>query len=331
MELIDLSTHSAFSNTTTHWIPTRSIGLYNYYGFAIPVEGKKTISVCVEDIPEGSNYDLRIFNPYMENGEYDLLKKCGREEEITNTDNDTGVIVVFLLYYFEVPGEYITRIKIDGEEFELGIPVEGEDEILTTSLVNKGVELPQDIYKSFYSTDPLNDRPDWKVLNDHLRGLLQHYMEVIGGKGSYSSLLKSLEWFGYQDLVALKEWWKFNTPDRTKLFAREITKCLTPSLREEMFHTHKTTFVSLKCDWEKSGKACQWSYEEMWVKMILLGHFFSTYFLPIHTSLIESVVEVSSGEPTSLPITYATSKGFNCQEVLDEVMEKDWFKDSKEP
>lgn len=56
-------------------------------------------------------------------------------------------------------------------------------------------------------------------------------------------------------------------------------------------------WVPTEYDWDClpgkkiQGLACKWSEHEMRLKMVLLGNFFETYFMPIHTELIRSCVE----------------------------------------
>lgn len=299
IKFLDRTSKSWFDSSQVHWTPTISTGLYGSYSLAICNEGDEPVEVSLEDIPVDANYDLRFWDP--QSTETDLMKATNRNP-VTIDKGTTGI--VYIVAYFEVPGEYITGLKVGSEVLHLGIPVEGENEILTTNLVNRGVELPQDIYRALEVADPTTDRPDWVVLNNHLKELLINYMEVLGNKGSYASLINSLAWFGYGDSVRLREWWSYETPAGTKMFDAAVVQVIRPHIEEYLFNSHKTTHLALFHMWEVDKTLSGWDYSEMCLKMVLLGHFFETYFMPVHTDLlISAVVETFNVSPFYLSVS----------------------------
>lgn len=240
-------------------------------------------------------------------------------KDLKNTITITGQELESGSYWFQliivcradVEGEYITDLTIGDKTYQFGTEFWSENETLSINLANKGIEIPSLISKALYKTD-IYDGEDWVVLNRKFREILQNYMDLLGNKGSYKNLFNSLKWFEYGDLVKMKEVWKYDTPDGIKYFEKEISSYLNDEYKKLLFNSAKTTYISFKSskteltndglvdtvyekdffdDKEVKGLSCIWSENEMRLKMILLGNFFETYFIPVHLNIFQSVVD----------------------------------------
>lgn len=189
--------------------------------------------------------------------------------------------------------------KVNYELIRVGTEFYGENENLKINLMNMGVEIPEFVTKALYEGDMFERETDRILLNRKWRELLINFMDIIGTKGSYNSLINSLKWFEYGDLVEMREIWRAETPDGTKFFDKELTTNLTNDYYTMLTNSVKTTSFYLRnlindtaYNEEIDGKInCKWVLSEMRLKMILLGNFFEEYFMPVHTELIRSVCE----------------------------------------
>lgn len=234
------------------------------------------------------------------------------------------------LYYYQlivvcrsdVEGEYIENLYINEIPYKIGVEFWGENENLKINLANIGVEIPELITKALYPTDVYEDDTDWVLLNRKFRELLISHMELLDNKGSYKSLENALQWFEYGNLAELREVWKYETPDGTKMYDQPIGKFVSTVANQQMFNSAKTTYFALRSLKRVSGEGegfiptlydtdalenpttkgliSRWSEDEMRLKMVLLGDFLETYFMPIHTELVRSVVEDISSHITYL-------------------------------
>lgn len=230
---------------------------------------------------------------------------------------------ILLLYKFilvcksDVEGEFVVDVSIGGKLYRFGASFHNENESLKINLANKGTEIPDLVSRSFYRSDPYEEKPDWVLLNNKYKELLMNYLDVLDNKGSYKSLQNALDWFGYEDKVKLKEIWKYETPDGTKMYEADIQKEVTDQIKEWMFNRAKTTHMSLvsalrvpdnsrvsetpafqateysyyPTQTDTESVVATWTEEEMRLKMVLLGNFLETYFFPIHLNLFRSVLE----------------------------------------
>lgn len=220
-------------------------------------------------------------------------------------------------------GEIRDKFKIDNEEFLIGADFYDENDILSINLSNFGVDLSNEIQRAIYEKDINEQRPDYVLLNRKIKELLNEYINILGNKGSYKSLINSLNWFEYADLVKIHEYWKHSEINHNYLSKRDLTQYITKTIEDQLSNSVKTTYISLNSALEKITKnengqivfddkysesgsgdyllnepnpkleevALLWSKNEMALKMTLLGNFFATYFMPIHLDLIHSTIE----------------------------------------
>ena len=300
-----------------HWAPQKfSTGLYRTWNLFFHIPGT---TQCRVELLTQIQRVFYIYDPTVPlNEEYGGL-------EWGNVDNvlkDQAILEpvgggwyqLVLVARADTAGEFITDLLIEGTVYKIGAVFEGENEFLSANLVNQGQEIPSLIYKALYQTDPYEESPDWVLMNRKLRELLSNFLDVIGNKGSYKSLLNSLSWFDYGNTVKLKEVWRYDTPDGAKYFESSIQELVTEEITRRYFQATKTTYFSLvhpivsafpdekelisttyngdpeeKHDARKL--AMSWTLEEMRLKLVLLAGFWENYFMPIHVHLFRAVAE----------------------------------------
>lgn len=257
----------------------------------------------------------------------DVLKT----KHISKTGNSENYQDGYYLYCFNIiaQGKYVGEITdsffINGEEFTIGADFYDENEILSINLSNFGLDLSNEVQRAIYEKDINEQKPDYVLLNRKLKELLNEYINVLANKGSYKSLINSLNWFEYGELTKIYEYWKHTEPNRDYISKRELTQYINKNTQNIINSQTKTTFVGISCALDKIAKkngrivyensidesdvntnpislinepnpkleniGMMWSKEAMSLKMTLLHNFFATYFLPIHLDLIHTTLE----------------------------------------
>lgn len=151
--------------------------------------------------------------------------------------------------YVEGPDKYHPIILQDGDlhEFVVGADFHVEREELKINLGNFGIEIPESIQKAIYPANPHEESKDNILLNRKYKELLMDYIDILGNKGSYQSLLNSLNWFEYGDLLSLKEIWKHTEWDKTIYNDQELTQLLSDHVKRTLTNYAKTTYFGIYC------------------------------------------------------------------------------------
>ena len=257
----------------------------------------------------------------------DVLKT----KHISKTGNSENYQDGYYLYCFNViaQGKYVGEVTdsffINDEEFTIGADFYDENEILDINLSNFGLDMSNEVQRAIYEKDINEQKPDYVLLNRKLKELLNEYINILANKGSYKSLINSLNWFEYGELTKIYEYWKHTEPNRDYISKRELTQYINQNTQNIINSQTKTTFVGISCALDKIAKndgnivyensidesyvntnpislinepnpklenvGMMWSKEAMSLKMTLLHNFFATYFLPIHLDLIHTTLE----------------------------------------
>lgn len=233
---------------------------------------------------------------------------------------------VYLCCRSEEAGQFKAAFTIGDKEYTIGADFYNEDERLTGNLENLGIEIPETVQKAIYESNVHEEAADNILMNRKWKELLLEYWRIAACKGSYRSLISSLKWFEYGDLVKILEYWKRTDVGRPVLVSNDIEQILSDLFREELSVLSKTTYIGLYLALEKPSQtereddeysfnnstsawssspvmmlrennpvlkriSSVWSAQDLMLKMTLVGNFFSTYFMPIHLDLIHSTVE----------------------------------------
>ena len=342
IRFIDVNTGNVYNGNTpyVHWFEGKqSVGL-NYDKQIVFLTDSKC--VCIKMNSEVfSLVDENMLQYYFtEEGkptqqtffdkkyfDLDVLKT----KHISKTGNSENYQDGYYLYCFNIiaQGKYVGEVTdsffINGEEFTIGADFYDENEILSINLSNFGLDISNEVQRAIYEKDINEQKPDYVLLNRKLKELLNEYINVLANKGSYKSLINSLNWFEYGELTKIYEYWKQTEPNRDYLSKRELTQYINQNTQNIINSQTKTTFVGISCALDKitknNGKIVYensidesdvntnqislinepnpklenvgmlWSKEAMSLKMTLLHNFFATYFLPIHLDLIHTTLE----------------------------------------
>ena len=287
------------------------------------ISDKERVSIEILDTPPTKNTVFFLFDYITAPTKLEDIK----ESKIVSTGAPIGdkyLHYVNIGSCSESEGEFIENIKIDNEIFEIAADFHGQDESLEILLHNQGVTLPKDIIRSLYDTNIHEKYIDWVVLNRKYKELLLNIMDIVYKKGSYKSLVSSLGWFEYGDMIKLNEYWSDSSLHT--LHQKDISTIYTPMIEEMMKMYMKTTSISLeymldeydleyiadnngevidkRFKYDKDGIDLtvpilkdineiqrKWSINDIALKMTLLGNYFSTYFMPIHMDLLFSSIE----------------------------------------
>lgn len=307
MFFVDLNSGYLYdgSGQFIHWFSDeQSINLIYSHKIAI---------ICESDLKVNLNSD--IFNVIdssllIEGAEY---KNISKQEIISKPSYVSGhnMHILYFTAMSKEPGEFTTSVKLtdnDGNEtyINLGADFYMEDESLYINLANLGVELPDAIQKAIYSVNINECHRDNITLNRKMKELLSNYWDMIANKGSYKSLLNTLKWFEWGDLIRIQEIWKHEDFGRVIYDDRSLCSILEDKYIDTLNNFSKTTHLALYVtmqelvangyDSEKNPQLIdkvieKWGKEDLSLKLCLLGNFYETYFMPIHLNLFHSTIE----------------------------------------
>lgn len=243
----------------------------------------------------------------------------------------------FYLYMFYMIGssdsqnEYLEEFTITENTNKtthslfIGADFYGPDESLYINLANFGIEIPEQVQKALYISNVHEETIDNILINRKWKELIMNYIDVIANKGSYKSLLNSLKWFEYGDLVELRELWSHDINNQTCYDDKPLSSIILDKFKIYIQEFYKSTYLSLylcmqhiipdKYDNEKNpvleNIATKWSKEDLYLKMSMLGNFYETYFMPIHMDLMHATVEDKIFTNTIKSINSVNINNFN--------------------
>ena len=133
---------------STDLIYTKPIGIYS---------DSNSLTVSIEE-----NEVFSLVDPSMMNIEeningfkyYDLNSiKCNTYTSSGSIYNNGYVHVIYILASSNITGEFISTFSINGVDYNIGADFYNENESLYINLSNFGVEIPESIQKTIYSTN----------------------------------------------------------------------------------------------------------------------------------------------------------------------------------
>ena len=228
--------------------------------------------------------------------------------EFIEVDN-YKIAIIYIAATSNTAAEYVDTLYINDNPYNIGIDFYNEDETLSINLSNLGVEIPESVQKAIYPVNVHEEAKDNITLNRKFKELLSNYWDIIANKGSYKSLLNSLKWFEWGDIVRIREIWKHEDFAKTIYDDRALCSILEDKYKDSLTNFSKTTYMALYAamqklkmdngeylyDDEKNPEleaiSSMWSRNDLMLKMCLLGNFYETYFMPIHLDLIHSTIE----------------------------------------
>jgi len=159
------------------------------------------------------------------------------------------VYMFYILGKSEEPGEYTGDIWINDRKYFISADFYAENEVLKENLKNFESRLPESIQKAIYESDVHEELNDNILINRKNKELLMQYMSIMGNKGSYESLLNSINWFEWGELLKMEELWKRYINDNLDYdyFAEELNHMMSPEDIKQLADHVKSTFLGIYC------------------------------------------------------------------------------------
>lgn len=284
---------------STELIYTKQIGIYSD-------SSQLNISMPDNNIFSLINPNIMINEENINGFVYHDLNslKCSTYTSTGTVYNDKYIHVIYIIASSKEIGEFIHTFTINDISYNIGADFYNENESLYINLSNFGIEIPESIQKTLYITNVYEDKKDNITLNRKFKELLINYWDVIANRGSYKSLINAVKWFEWGDILKLREIWKKEDSIRTLFDSRELSSMMQDKYISTLSCYSKTTYYALYISkenitniYDNEGNpslefsSFKWPIIDIMIKMSLLGHFYETYFMPIHLDLIHSTIE----------------------------------------
>jgi hypothetical protein len=361
IRFIDANTGDVYNGNSpyVHWFEGKqSIGL-NYDKRFIFISDKQNVEIKIDS---DVFYLVNTNNLIDKNKVYKYNKEYYNLSNIkTNILHSTGILysntdstTEYFVHTFNIiaqgmyVGEILDYFYIDDEKFNIGIDFYDENESLGINLTNFGSDISNEVQRAIYEKNIDEQKVDFVLMNRKFKELLNEYINIIGNKGSYKSLLNSLKWFEYGELTSIYEFWKRKEPNKNYLTKRDLSSIANSKIEELLTANTKSTFIGISCalnkiktsngeivyenKYEELPNELQllnepnpvlkenillWSKEDMSLKMTLLGNFFATYFMPIHLDLLFSTIEKTIYTDTIKLVSFPKIDRFDFIDYLD--------------
>ena len=132
------------------------------------------------------------------------------------------------------------------EEFLIGADFYNTNEVLQSNLTNLGFSIPSSVQRAIYDNSPYEEGTDSITINRKYKELLLQYWDIIANKGSYNSLIDSLNWFEYGDLLHLEQYWKhMETKEVDMLEGHILPELMSDEMIEQLDVKVKTTYIGI--------------------------------------------------------------------------------------
>lgn len=305
VKFVNIQTGNTFNGDLpyTHWFEGE-FGVNLIYTKPICfLSDRKTVDVSISENSIFKLLNLKTWSTVDVPTEYNDIKDLySTSIKLRGTGYHGKYVYLFYISASsETEGEFIDEFYLNDEKFQVGIDIYSENESLYINLSNNGINIPDSIQKAIYPVDIHEDYKDCIVLNRKWKELLSNYWELMANRGSYKSLLNTLNWFEWGDTVQLYELWK-TSDDRYCL--KDVQSILSNDFLDYVSNLSKTTYIALHSALEYEVPGCyddeknpllekishNWSIQDLSLKMSMLGNFYETYFMPIHLDLVHSTI-----------------------------------------
>lgn len=292
----------SMNSDTFNIVDIDMIDIYGEYATPTEVELKLPNILCSEYTSRGTRISV---NAEVKTDQGTEVKSVNKYMHIIYFSGSSNIATECRTDVTIKEGDKVYNVIIGADFYE-------ENESLYINLANFGVELPDSIQKTIYDVNVRESYKDNIILNRKIKELVSNYWDVIANKGSYKSLLNSLEWFEWGDLIRIREIWKHEDFGRTVYDDRSLCSVLEDKFKDTLNNFSKTTHISLYVTMQELRKelcGCtaynpetlvpeidniiikKWSKNDLMLKMCLLANFYETYFMPIHLNLFHATIE----------------------------------------
>ena len=155
------------------------------------------------------------------------------------------VHMLYILCNSQDAGQYIDDLYIDGDLYKIGADFYVINELLQSNLENFEITLPESIQRAIYEVNIHEESNDNITLNRKYKELLMNYWDIVANKGSYQSLINSLKWFEWGDLVRIEEIWRNKEPHGDVLKFFDLKTQINSYMLSQLKNLNKTTYIGL--------------------------------------------------------------------------------------
>lgn len=131
-----------------------------------------------------------------------------------------------IVFTSEVQGLFTDALTVTADstatKVKLSAEAEALDETLAVLLQNFKKWVSDEYIVAFRETQSNATSIDWVVYNKKLKEYLLNIFDFTALTGSYRHLLRFIEWFGYGDLLSLKEYWKSNDSYKSTAIGNQV-------------------------------------------------------------------------------------------------------------
>lgn len=252
IRFIDINTGTVFDGSSpyTFWFDEGQSVNLNYIRKICCVATNSSLTIHC-DSPVFKLIDISGIEQHITSQEvFDQQKYYNLNELTTNHIELDGTpykgLFVYMFYFLGKSadgGEYTDTFTINDEIFNIGADFYNEDERLTVNLANRGVEIPYDVQKAIYEQNVHEEAQNNILLNRKYKELLLNYWDILANKGNYRSLIKSLDWFEYGDLLTIREFW--NEPGTHYNYYDKIRTIVDDDILRRMQDYVKKTYMGI--------------------------------------------------------------------------------------
>mgnify|MGYP004618829337 CR=1 FL=1 len=253
IRFIDLSTGNVFDGSQPYvfWFEKEQSTNLLYIRKICILSNKSSIECTIED---NSVFQLIDVNKIADIKDitvhYKSYKDIQEMISINYTSQGTPykdfyIHMLYVLGHSASAGEYQCEVVVDDTMISVGADFYNENETLGINVSNMGLDIPKDVQRAIYESNLREDSVDNILLNRKFKELLIQYMDIIANKGSYSSLLNSLSWFEYGDLVKIYDYWKHGEVDRELMYREDLKQIVDNRIKDMLSTFQKTTYIGL--------------------------------------------------------------------------------------
>lgn len=178
--------------------------------FQEAINNSKNILEYIDPIDKNDKYLNKLSS---DNDDDIIILKVNNIDKTTNIQKNYIIIPIYVLAFAKYQGTWTSNImihithKYTDNQIWCPITVGGafneEYEQLIIHGQNMGVNLPKDILKAVNGASYYNDAFDEELYNKKIKEYMINYMDIKGQVGNYNSAIKSLKWFGFENIISI--------------------------------------------------------------------------------------------------------------------------------
>lgn len=258
-----------------------------------------TVTSSIEGLTKKTNININDIQ-YFTQSQFHIY----RIGLIFSPMSDHGTMIDDFMY------RHTCQLSISISDYEHTVDVIGDaicqNERYAVILQNFKQSITNEYYTAFAKSDYLEETEDAILLNDKRKEYIIQLFELTGFIGSYRSLIAAIEYFGYGDLLELKEIWKskydnsFKHTPINNVVLPYIDKALagysktSQSVLVYQINTPKSTDPQFDSDGFEYYVNVLYNTDEILLKLNALKSILERDFMPLNTKIVDITGEFQS-------------------------------------